>query len=178
MQKVALKQKQDQRMKCPYMKNYSLMFRNADKKKQVEQDTQAYLKHTNSCARSNRSSRQLALSNSNSSVRKRSYIEEKEDAENFYKEKRKFKARRIPSTHRVPFVCFYSTNQLTKPKEFKLRTKERSTSRDMRSKLSACEGSSFGGDKSSTVLSKAKEYDDLYGEVDVDELIGQQMHKF
>ena len=120
----------------------------------------------------------MALSNSNSSVRKRSYIEEKEDTENFYKEKRKFKARRIPSTHRVPFVCFYSTNTLTKPKEFKLRTKERSTSRDMRSKLSACEGSSFGGDKSSTVLSKAKEYDDLYGEVDVDELIGQQMHKF
>jgi hypothetical protein len=41
----------------------------------------------------------------------------------------KFKAKKVPNSHRVPFMVLHSTKNLTNPEKFNLRTDERSQSR-------------------------------------------------
>ncbi len=59
------------------------------------------------------------LSASNSKNREISnYLKQKENEEK--KTIRKFKARPIPTSHKVPFMVLHSTNTLTQPKGFSL----------------------------------------------------------
>ena len=46
------------------------------------------------------------------------------------KDKQKFKAKRVPYSHRVPFMVLHSAKNLTQPETFNLRTNERSISRN------------------------------------------------
>ena len=73
-------------------------------------------------------SQPFRLSSSNSKIRKNSYVKEKEAEERELVSRRKFRARKIPGTHKVPFMCFYSEHKLTTPQKVSLKTEQRSNS--------------------------------------------------